>query len=381
MIRVSSQFDSGNIVVLDGSNPGDIQLEISKDNKSDFYQWFYFRVTGAKGELCRFKIVNAGGAAYPSGWENYQAVCSSDGRLWKRIETKYVEGVLEFTCKPDSDAVYIAYFAPYSQERHANLISRMLQTENVRLEVLGKTIDGRDMDLLHIGEPGPSKLNIWTIARQHPGETMAQWWMEGFLTQLIDENSNAAKGLLERAVVHVMPNMNPDGSFRGHLRTNAVGSNLNREWLEPSMKRSPEVYLTREKMYSVGVDFCLNVHGDEALHYNFIAGTEGVPSWNGQRQAKLERFKQLLKIYSPDFQTDYGYPPNKAGAANMSFCSNYIAENFGCPAMTLEMPFKDSAITPEPEFGWSPGRASELGKSCVLAIADFYVEQFGTINN
>lgn len=71
MIRVSSQFDSGNIVVLDGSNPGDIQLEISKDNKSDFYQWFYFRVTGAKGELCRFKIVNAGGAAYPSGWENY----------------------------------------------------------------------------------------------------------------------------------------------------------------------------------------------------------------------------------------------------------------------------------------------------------------------
>ncbi|MBT5559274.1 MAG: hypothetical protein HOJ88_05215, partial [Proteobacteria bacterium] len=135
-MRVSSQFDSGNIVVLDGSNPGDIQLEISKDNKSDFYQWFYFRVTGAKGELCRFKIVNAGGAAYPSGWENYQAVCSSDGRLWKRIETKYVEGVLEFTCKPDSDAVYIAYFAPYSQERHANLISRMLQTENVRLEVL-----------------------------------------------------------------------------------------------------------------------------------------------------------------------------------------------------------------------------------------------------
>jgi hypothetical protein len=65
----------------------------------------------------------------------------------------------------------------------------------------------------------------------------------------------------------------------------------------------------------------------------------------------------------------------------MSFCSNYIAENFGCPAMTLEMPFKDSAITPEPEFGWSPGRASELGKSCVLAIADFYVEKFGTINN
>ena len=150
-------------------------LKLAKIINRTFTSGSIFVSHGAKGELCRFKIVNAGGAAYPSGWENYQAVCSSDGRLWKRIETKYVEGVLEFTCKPDSDAVYIAYFAPYSQERHANLISRMLQTENVRLEVLGKTIDGRDMDLLHIGEPGPSKLNIWTIAVNTP----VKRWLNG----------------------------------------------------------------------------------------------------------------------------------------------------------------------------------------------------------
>ncbi len=35
--------------------------------------------------------------------------------------------------------------------------------------------------------------------------------------------------------------MNPDGTWRGHLRTNAVGSNLNREWAEPTLERSPEV--------------------------------------------------------------------------------------------------------------------------------------------
>lgn len=371
MIQVSSQFDGGNIEVLNSTDPTDIQLEIRKDNESDFYQWFYFRVTGAKGEPCRFKIINAEGAAYPRGWEDYQAVCSSTGRCWRRIETNYAQGVLEIKCSPESDAIYIAYFAPYSQERHASLISRMVQNENIRLEMLGRTIDGRDIDLLHIGHPDPGKLNIWTIARQHPGETMAQWWMEGFLSELIDENSNAAKVLLEGSIVHVVPNMNPDGSFRGHLRTNAVGANLNREWLNPSLERSPEVYLVRKKMHSIGVDFCLDVHGDEALPYNFIAGTEGVPGWNDERQIKLEKFKQLLKIHSPDFQSDHGYPPNTSGKANLTFCSNYVAENFGCPAMTLEMPFKDSAITPDSEFGWSPGRASELGGSCLLAIADF----------
>lgn len=41
-----------------------------------------------------------------------------------------------------------------------------------------------------------------------------------------------------------MPNVNPDGSIRGHLRTNAVGANLNREWKEPSLERSPEVLLS-----------------------------------------------------------------------------------------------------------------------------------------
>ena len=38
-----------------------------------------------------------------------------------------------------------------------------------------------------------------------------------------------------------MPNVNPDGSIRGHLRTNATGANLNREWQDPTLERSPEV--------------------------------------------------------------------------------------------------------------------------------------------
>ena len=48
--------------------------------------------------------------------------------------------------------------------------------------------------------------------------------------------------------IYVIPNMNPDGSVRGHLRTNACGANLNREWCTtgsyeaPTLERSPEVY-------------------------------------------------------------------------------------------------------------------------------------------
>ena len=49
-------------------------------------------------------------------------------------------------------------------------------------------------------------------------------------------------GPLPRAQV---PNMNPDGSYRGHLRTNAKGANLNREWKKPTQEYSPEASLAR----------------------------------------------------------------------------------------------------------------------------------------
>ena len=170
-------------------------------------------------------------------------------------------------------------------ERHHDLIAQAQMHEQVEHILLGQTVDGQDMDVLKIGTDGDNKKVCWMIARQHPGETMAQWWMEGMLEALLDQDDPISKSLLDNAVFYVVPNMNPDGSKRGNLRANAAGANLNREWLEPSMERSPEVYLVREKMEQTGMDFCLDVHGDEALPYNFIAGSEGIPDWNDERQA------------------------------------------------------------------------------------------------
>ena len=62
---ISKDFDSGNIKVVSQSDFQDIQLEIEPDNKSDFYQWFHFRLTGAKAKECKLRILNAKDAAYP----------------------------------------------------------------------------------------------------------------------------------------------------------------------------------------------------------------------------------------------------------------------------------------------------------------------------
>ncbi|WP_417453233.1 M14-type cytosolic carboxypeptidase [Kiloniella sp.] len=369
MIRVSSNFDAGNIRCLSCDNPSDIQLEIESDTNSHFYQWFYFRLSGGLDQNCTLKILNAGGAAYPGGWENYQAVASYDRETWFRVPTTSYDGqtlTIEFT--PGYNSVYFAYFAPYSMERHADLIAEAQHGQGVNLDVLGQTIDGQDIDLLTIGEADKNKKSCWVIGRQHPGESMTEFWMEGFLGRLLDENDAIARELLKKAVFYVVPNMNPDGSRRGNLRVNAVGSNLNREWQAPSLEKSPEVYYVREKMMETGVDLMFDIHGDEAIPHNFIAGTHGIPSFDDRLLNLLNRFQTYYMEANPDFQTTHGYPQNEPGNANLTICSNNTAETHDCLSMTLEMPFKDTADAPNEFEGWSPDRSEKLGASSLDPI-------------
>ena len=168
----------------------------------------------------------------------------------------------------------------------------------------------------------------------------------------------------------IVPNMNPDGSKRGHLRTNAKGINLNRDWDKASLENSPEVYHFLEAVKEIGVDLHLDVHGDEGLPYNFIAGGEGAPNFDAKGQEMLDGYKTALARISPDFQTQYGYDVDEPGQADLSICTNYMANQFGCLAMTLEMPFKDNADLPDDEYGWSPERCRKLGAANVDAMLE-----------
>jgi len=365
---ISSAFDSGNIKVIKSDDPTDVRLAIRNDNNSDFYQWFHFRISGVAETPCRCTIENASGAAYAEGWDNYRICASYDREEWFRLDTTYDGKALSWQFESEQDSLYFAYFAPYSMERHADLIAEVAGSPLVKTSVLGHTLDGQDMDLVEVGHGPEGRKKIWLGARQHPGETMAEWWMEGAFDYLLDPDNPVATALLEKAHFYIVPNMNPDGSKRGHLRTNAAGANLNREWKDASMDRSPEVYLVRQKMAETGVDFHLDVHGDEALPYNFIAGFEGIPSVTKKQLELLDTYQALLRIISPDFQRTHGYPVDEAGSSDLRKCTDYVAETHGCLAMTLEMPFKDNADLPDDGYGWSPERSRHLARGCLDAL-------------
>jgi murein tripeptide amidase MpaA len=369
-MQINAAFDSGNIdvIAIDGDTA---RLNIRKDRDSDFYQWFHFRVSGAKGRAVTLRIENCGTSAYPGGWPSYSARVSEDRQDWRTANTSYDNGVLTIRYTPVNDAVWFAYFAPFSMERHHDLVQRIAARPGVTLIELGQSVEGQPIDCLRMGT---GSKQVWLYARQHPGESMAEWWMEGALEWLTDPGNDIAVSLQEKATLHIIPNMNPDGSCRGHLRTNAVGVNLNREWAEPSAARSPEVLCVRNAMDATGVHWSMDVHGDEAIPANFIAGFEGIPNWTEAQGAGLSSFKAALEAASPDFQTKLGYPASAPGKANLTMSTNQLANRFahlGCVSMTLEMPFKDHDMNPDTERAWSPERCRALGVNCLEVLARF----------
>jgi murein tripeptide amidase MpaA len=316
--------------------------------------------------------LNAGEAIFPDGWTGYQAVASYDRQNWFRVATAYDGQVLTISHTPQFDSVYYAYFEPYSWERHLALLDRAQMADHVRLEDLGNTVEGRDLNMLVVGDPAAgdpaARKKVWIIARQHPGETMAEWFVEGVLDVLLDREAALTKTLLDHAVFYIVPNMNPDGAVRGNLRTNAAGANLNREWMEPSLEISPEVFHVRKRMHDTGCDLFLDIHGDESIPYVFVAGSEMLEGFSEQQAAEQQAFIDCFLRSSEDFQTEVGYESGKYRADMLKLASKYVGHTFKCVSLTLEMPFKDNARSPQPKLGWNGARSTQLGRDILPAI-------------
>jgi len=377
-VHISDSFDAGNIICEETSVDA-VRLRIKPDpytagtDNCHHMQWFYFRASNVKGRKVKYDIVNAGDASYKSAWPGYNTCASYDRRAWFRVrDTEFSEetGSLSWSLDAEHETVWFAYFAPYSYEQHQELIARVAASPLARLVVLGDTLDGRPLEMLTMGT-GPRK--VWIVARQHPGESMAEWLAQGVLDKLFDDSAES-QVLMSAATFYIIPNINPDGSVRGHLRTNASGANLNREWastgdyMAPTLERSPEVYHTLRALDALGCDCYVDVHGDEEIAANFFADNAGIPGYS-TRQDKLHKdFLAAMMAASDEFQTELGYGSDEPNMANMAICQNQIAARFDCLAVTLEMPFKDNLNKPDLIHGWSPERSMRLGHSLLSAI-------------
>ncbi|KPW16528.1 Peptidase M14, carboxypeptidase A [Pseudomonas cannabina pv. alisalensis] len=369
-LTISADFDSGNIQVLDASDPDRIRLAIRPDTRSAHFQWFHFKVEGLNvGASHAFSLTNASESTFNNAWTGYHAAASYDHQNWFRVPSSFDGKALNFSLSPEQPQIWFAYFEPYSRARHDWLIGQAQERAGMQLLATGKSVEGRDIQLLRKGDGAEGKRKIWIIAQQHPGEHMAEWFVEGVIERLQLDDAGLQM-LLASADLYLVPNMNPDGAFHGHLRTNANGKDLNRAWQDSTPEMTPEVFFVKQQMKAYGVDMFLDVHGDEEIPYVFTAACEGNPGYTPQQQQLEERFRRRLGEVTADFQNVYGYPRSAKGQANLNLAANAVGERYKCLSLTLEMPFKDHNNAPDPVTGWSGKRSGQLAKDVLNVLGE-----------
>ena len=388
-MKIHSDFDSGSIEVVAAERADDIRLRLCPDNQATVSQWFHFELQTVAGVDHRIAITNAGDSTFADAWRDYQVMARNvdedgdddNGEGWFRVPTRYDGRQLLIEHRPGAARIRYAYFVPYDAVRQQRMTQEWRRIDNCRLEVLGETPDGRPMELLVIGDEAPEKSRVWLIARQHPGESMAQWFAEGVVSRLLGDEV-LAEQLLRQAVFYIVPNMNPDGAVRGNHRTNSRGANLNRCWQSADPEVSPEVFYVRQAIQRRGVDLFFDIHGDEAIPYNFMM----VGGDDKRLLDEAAGFKARYAAADRHFQTAYDYSSYRpagscccaggcCGASSnglsLANATNYVAATFDCLALVLEMPFVDDANHPSPQTGWSASRSMAMGRSLLTPIGEY----------
>lgn len=377
MPLISSPEDNGNIVVLNSDNNNNISLEIRGDNnRPDFFQWFNFNLKGNVGEHYVINIENANRVKYPEWnlYEPYKTYASYGNDEWFTLDTVYCEqsGKLTMNLILTQDEIQIAFFPPYNYERHLFLIKYARMIPHCNVSTLGKTNgeDGRDITLLTFGKPSINinAKKIWLIARQHPGEPQAEWFAEEIIKTLVDRPE-----LFEKYTFFIVPNMNPDGTYYGNLRTNKEGKDLNRMWQNPTIEDSPEVYYVLQKMRETGVDFFMDIHSDEIIPKPFLDEAHpSCPVIDKVLEDQEHDFMNLYIAHNPDMQNELNYgEKDRNDSVNMTLAAMAVGSEFRCPAFTLEMPTKS----------WSLQQCKSLAEDYLKVLDIFYLQLINKQNN
>lgn len=375
-MAIQSDFYGGSINVISSTQGQDAVLHLKPDPVLEFMQGFYFSVSGPD-QPARLIIENAGQSSFPKGWPDYQAFVSTDHNKWTRTKTLFDQGKLIINHQPAEMATFFAYFPPYTFAQHTELIDFCKEDPRADVTDLCYISPADRAELISVGNASSDALQIWIIARQHPGETQASWWIDGFLRHLLNQDDDHSRILLDHARLHIVPNMNPDGARRGHYRTNVKGHNLNSSWDRSSVDETPTVHSVLQIMEKKGVDLCLDIHGDEEIPFVFIASVDRALILPSFITKALDAFERNLVNNEPCFRKQR--PLNRAHtkASPLSFCAPYIMQTCLTPAVTLELPFKCHNASGFGPLEYGAHGAARSGRIAVTMLANF-IEQLKT---
>jgi len=290
-VRFNTAFESASIGLIEKLGETEFRLHVrgQQDARGRNRQatWFYFRMDEVAGRELTLRFTAFKGeyndkpAASPGGdW--YRPVFSEDGEHWKHFESAaWVAASDELTLhvRPTGDTLWLAHIPPYPHSRLVRLLEEVARSPLARIEVIGKSVLGRDLPLVTVtnfARPESDKKIVWLQARQHAWECGTSFVVEGAMRFVLSDDP-AAQALRDETVFIFVPMLNPDSVARGEVRFNANGFDPNRQWDEVDLrdnvwlKRNPEIWYVKKALLAQHarrpIDLALNLHNTETGEY------------------------------------------------------------------------------------------------------------------
>ncbi len=225
----------------------------------------------------------------------------------------------------------------------------------VIFDSIGSSEEGRDIPLLLLDDPDCAavKIDVMYLARNHAYESAGSFCAEGMIDFLLSDEA-LAQYFRHHYRFHFLPMTNPDGVFNGMSRLTAPqGADLNR-----SIRQNDSAWIAlKNYIDQVKPPLFLNIHHwQDKVKDGLLANTE----------ALSKNFRRLLPDLHEDGHhwveqwTELYLRDNFLSVCpeNHKSWKDYVRENFGSHALTLEFPW----------FNRTPQRMREIGQKALIAF-------------
>lgn len=185
--------------------------------------------------------------------------------------------------------------------KHSDIVKRISNLKKNKIfevNVVGKSVEGREIYLLSIGS-GKKKIFLWSqMHGDEPTATMALFDIFNFFSDTINYQ-DIKKQILSNTKIYFMPMVNPDGA-EVFKRRNALSIDLNRD---ANRLQTPEAKTLMSVFDSLKADFGFNLHDQ---NHRYTAGNTFksaaisflAPPINYEKQVDLVRLNAIKLIGS-----------------------------------------------------------------------------------